>query len=374
MARALTFLEFFAGGGMARAGLGRGWRCLFANDFDPMKRAAYAANFGDAHLSGADVHDLSPRDLPAMRADLAWASSPCQDVSLAGLRGGLAASRSGAFFGFWRLIETLAREDGAPRAIVLENVRGLVTSNRGADFRAVVTRFSDAGYIASAVVLDAADFAPQSRPRLFLLALPKIADAALFAPTPNPSTAPTQLVETAAQLPRDVDFRWLAAAPQRVRNASLADIIDAAAPFDDDAKTRRRLSQMAPLQLARIEALRNSPARSVGAAFRRMREECGGRTPRIEARFDGLSGCLRTPSGGSSRQFIFVAGGGRIDSRLMTPREAARAMGLPDDYRLPARTQDALKLIGDGVCPQAVGWLARHVIEKALARQARRAA
>jgi DNA (cytosine-5)-methyltransferase 1 len=374
MAKALTFLEFFAGGGMARVGLGRGWRCLFANDFDAMKRAAYAANFGDAHLSVADVHKLSPGDLPLARADLAWASSPCQDVSLAGARGGLGANRSGAFFGFWRLIEALAREGRAPRAIAVENVRGLITSNGGEDFRTVATRFSDAGYIAAAVALDAADFAPQSRPRLFLLALPKSSDAALFAPSPNPSTAPAQLVDAASRLPAGVDFRWVAAAPRRARNLSLADLVDPSAPFDDSAATNRRLAQMAPLQRTRIEALRAAPTRTVGAAFRRMRETDAGRTPRIEARFDGLAGCLRTPSGGSSRQLIFVAGGGRIDSRLMTPREAARAMGLCDDYRLPARAQDALRLIGDGVCPQAVEWLARTIIEKALATPARRAA
>ncbi len=81
-----TFLEFFAGGGMARLGLGRGWRCLFANDLDPAKCAAYRANFGGEELVEADIAGLSARDLPAARADLAWASFPCQDLSLAGAR------------------------------------------------------------------------------------------------------------------------------------------------------------------------------------------------------------------------------------------------------------------------------------------------
>jgi len=79
-----SFYEFFAGGGMARAGLGGNWQCLFANDFDPKKAASYAANWGADHLHVGDVAALTTDDLPG-EADLAWASFPCQDLSLAGL-------------------------------------------------------------------------------------------------------------------------------------------------------------------------------------------------------------------------------------------------------------------------------------------------
>jgi DNA (cytosine-5)-methyltransferase 1 len=91
----LTFLEFFAGGGMARLGLGASWTCAFANDFDPVKAATYRANFPDAggHFHEGDVWALTADDLPG-RADIAWASSPCQDFSLAGGRAGLAGGRS----------------------------------------------------------------------------------------------------------------------------------------------------------------------------------------------------------------------------------------------------------------------------------------
>jgi DNA (cytosine-5)-methyltransferase 1 len=69
------YYEFFAGGGMARAGLGPEWVSLFANDFDPKKAASYAANWGDRHLAVGDVARLSPANLPGS-ADLAWASFP----------------------------------------------------------------------------------------------------------------------------------------------------------------------------------------------------------------------------------------------------------------------------------------------------------
>jgi len=87
-----TYYEFFAGGGMARAGLGAGWRCLFANDFDRSKARAYADNWGAADFRLEDIHRLTAADLPG-RADLAWASFPCQDLSLAGAGRGLEGAR-----------------------------------------------------------------------------------------------------------------------------------------------------------------------------------------------------------------------------------------------------------------------------------------
>jgi DNA (cytosine-5)-methyltransferase 1 len=115
-----TFYEFFAGGGMARAGLGEGWRCLFANGFDEKKAASYAANWGAEHLVVEDVAKVRVAALPG-EADLAWASFPCQDLSLAGDGAGLKGDRSGTFWPFWRLVERLAQQGHPPMATVLEN-------------------------------------------------------------------------------------------------------------------------------------------------------------------------------------------------------------------------------------------------------------
>src|SRR5579862_8196387 len=164
-----TFYEFFAGGGMARLGLGERWECLFANDFDAMKAAAYRANFGEHDLRHGDVWDLQPHDLPG-RADLAWASSPCQDLSLAGARAGLSGGRSSAFFGFWWLMEACHGQDRAPRTVVIENVSGLFTSHGGRDFEAVCAALAGAGYRFGALEIDAADYLPQSRVRCGIVA------------------------------------------------------------------------------------------------------------------------------------------------------------------------------------------------------------
>ena len=364
----LSFYEFFAGGGMARLGLGAGWTCAFANDFDPAKAAAYRANFADSakHLRQGDVWRLSAADL-AGRADLAWASSPCQDFSLAGARAGLAGGRSSAFFGFWRLIEALNAEGRSPRAIVIENVAGLLTSHQGRDFAALGRALADQGYSFGALEIDAARFLPQSRPRIFVVATHEPPPAQMI----GPSVFHTRAIQAAAAaLPADLAARWLwwaAPAPQP-RNTDLAALLepDDAVTWHSPERTARWLELMAPLHRARLEVLQARGERTVGAVFRRMRVENGQRVQRAEARFDGLAGCLRTPRGGSSRQVIVLVEAGVVRTRLLAPREAARLMGLPDSYRLPKAATAALHVAGDGVAVPAVRWLAQEILEPLL--------
>jgi DNA (cytosine-5)-methyltransferase 1 len=158
-----SFYEFFAGGGMARAGLGKGWECLFANDIDAKKGASYATNWGDERLKIKDVGALTTADMPG-RADLAWASFPCQDLSLAGDYVGLKGERSGTFWLFWRLMKALADEQRETSVVVLENVCGALTSHEAKDFAAISGALVDGGYRFGALVMDAARFVPQSRP------------------------------------------------------------------------------------------------------------------------------------------------------------------------------------------------------------------
>lgn len=367
MSRARTFYEFFAGGGMARIGLGEAWSCVFANDFDPLKAATYRANFADAaeHLHEGDVWAVEPSRLPP-RADLAWASSPCQDFSLAGSRAGLAGGRSSAFFGFWRLIQALG--PAAPRIVVIENVVGLLTSHGGADFTALCRALADEGYVFGALEIDAAHFVPQSRPRVFVVASRQPPAPGLVGASPFHTRAVRQARE---RLPADLAARWVwwrGEAPP-IRNTDLASLLepDAAVTWHGEDRTRALLALMAPQHLARIEAAKAAGGRKVGAVFRRMRIEDGVRVQRAEVRFDGLAGCLRTPRGGSSRQTLVVVENGQVRSRLISAREGARLMGLPDGYRLPKAATGALHVIGDGVAAPVVRWLAGEILEPLLA-------
>jgi DNA (cytosine-5)-methyltransferase 1 len=364
-----SFYEFFAGGGMARVGLGEAWACAFANDFDRAKAATYRANFPDAggHLREGDVWALSAADLPGC-ADLAWASSPCQDFSLAGARAGLAGGRSSAFFGFWRLIEQLADQGRSPRAIVIENVVGLLTSHGGRDFAALGEALASRGYRFGALEIDAAAFLPQSRPRVFVIAVRETPPAALVGDSPFATRA---VREAAARLPQPLRASWihwrLPAPP--ARNADLATVLedDGAVAWDPPKRTAAWLEMMAPLHRARLDAAIESGERRVGTLFRRMRIEDGRRVQRAEVRFDGVAGCLRTPRGGSSRQVVLVVERGRLRTRLLSAREAARLMGLPDSYVLPKATTAALHVAGDGVAAPVVRWLAEHLLEPLLA-------
>lgn len=367
-----SFYEFFAGGGMARAGL-KGWRCLFANDFDPKKAAAYRANWGAAEMRCGDIHALTADDLPG-RADLAWASFPCQDLSLAGAGAGLNGSRSAAFFGFRDVVAALGRAQRAPKLLVIENVVGALTSNNGADFTALAREIAALGYVFGALTLDARHFLPQSRPRLFVVAArEEAASAALWDEAPSPHFANAAVRRAYDGLPKALKARWrwwrLPAPP--VRNVAFADLIEEApadAPWHSAQETQRLVALMSPVNRAKLDAARAAGSRQIGAVYRRTRHDAtGAKVQRAEARFDGLAGCLRTPGGGSSRQFILVVDGARVRSRLLSSREAARLMGLPDDYKLPASYNEAYHLLGDGLAAPAVRFLSEHLL-KPLAR------
>jgi DNA (cytosine-5)-methyltransferase 1 len=358
------FYEFFCGGGMARAGLGDAWRCLFANDCDPRKARAYADNWGAAEFRLADVATLRPVELPG-RADLAWASFPCQDLSLAGAGAGLSGARSSAFWGFHALLRALGAEGRAPRLVALENVLGLLTSKGGADFAALCRALADLGYRFGALTIDAAHFVPQSRPRLFLVALAEevAPPEELTAPGPVAPYAAPALRRAVDALPAALAARWLwwrLPPPPRV-NRTLLDCLD---PAPDDAqwlnasKTQALLAALSKASRVELETARAAGERRVAALFRRTRAD----GVRAEARFDGLAGCLRTPAGGSSRQFLLDIEGGTARARLIGAREAARLMGLPDSYRLPARRNEAYHLLGDGVVAPVVRFLSENLL------------
>ncbi|MGL6234675.1 MAG: DNA cytosine methyltransferase [Segniliparus sp.] len=364
------FYEFFAGGGMARAGLGPGWDCLFANDIDPKKAASYAANWTGEQFRTADISTLAAADLPG-RAELAWASFPCQDLSLAGAGAGLGGERSGTFWSFWGLVKKLKAEGRAPRIVVLENVVGLLSSHAGGDFAAVCSAIASAGYSIGALVADAARFTPQSRPRLFVIAVSKSAPVprGLVAGEPDPAWHPRGLVRAHARLPENIRraWNWWALPEPAPRRHVLADLVEAeptSVQWHAPEQTARLLDTMSPINLAKVEAAKHAACRSVGTVYRRTRAGSGGeKAVRAEARFDGLAGCLRTPAGGSSRQVLLVVEGGEVRSRLLSPREAARLMGLPDSYLLPERANDAYHLLGDGVVVPVVRFLAEHLVE-----------
>lgn len=370
-----SFYEFFAGGGMARSGLGEGWECLFSNDLDPKKAASYKVNWGDAELRVGDVAALITADLPG-HADLVWASFPCQDLSLAGAGAGLKGERSGTFWPFWKLVRALGEEGRAPRLVVLENVFGALSSHGGKDFSAIGTALDSAGYRFGAVIINALHFVPQSRPRLFIVGVLKSIPVPRVLITDGPIDVwhPPALAEAFGKLSKKAQGAWvwwnLPGPP--IRTSIFADLVEdnpQGVVWHTADETKRLLDMMSPINRAKVESAKKAGHRMVGTIYKRTRTDGpnGEKMQRAEIRFDDVAGCLRTPVGGSSRQTIMVIEGKRVRSRLLSPREAARLMGLPDSYLLPKNYNEAYHLAGDGVAVPVVRFLAAHVLEPLLA-------
>ena len=365
----LSYYEFFAGGGMARAGVGSHWTCLFANDIDPKKALSYATNWGEQQVVVRDVAHLKLSELPGI-ADLVWASFPCQDLSLAGTGAGLDGDRSGTFWPFWNLVKALRVEKRAPRMIVLENVKGALTSHGGRDFAAIGAALTNADYRFGAMLIDAVHFLPQSRPRLFVVAIDKSTTVPdeLVADQIVEKWHPPAVVAAYGKLSRQSQEAWIwwRLPPPPTRNSTFADILEddpKGVRWHTEAETNRLLGMMSAANLAKVEAAKRAGKRMVGGLYRRTRD-----VQRAEIRFDDVAGCLRTPAGGSSRQTIMVVEGALVRSRLLSPREAARLMGLADDYVLPSNYNEAYHLAGDGVAVPVVRFLAAHILEPILRR------
>lgn len=364
-----AWYEFFAGGGMARLGLGTAWKCAFANDICEKKAIAYRAFFGPSpELVVDDVTNLSTTRLPGV-PELVWASFPCQDLSLAGNGAGLDGKRSGTFRPFWTLVRDLVTEGRAPNIVVLENVVGTLTSHSGNDFTSLVRAFASTGYRVGAMIINAALLLPQSRPRLFLIGFRGASiPVDLTAPVPSAAWHPKPILRAYDLLPDELARQWVWWAlpiPTR-RIPKLASLIESeptGVKWHSKSETERLLGLMSKGHRKKVRDALQSGGRHIGTIYKRTRPNRSGvRAQRAEVRFDGISGCLRTPVGGSSRQTLIFIDKDNVRTRLLSPREAARLMGVPDDYPLPSSYNDAYHLFGDGVAVPVVSWLDEHLL------------
>ncbi len=368
------FYEFFAGGGMARAGLGTNWTCLFANDFDGKKGLTYQDNWGaGGELAVGDVRKITTAQLPG-QADLIWGSFPCQDLSLAGGGAGLRGERSGTFYPFWDIVKALIAEGRGPKMVALENVCGTLTSHNGTDFEAICKTFADAGYCYGALVINASLFVPQSRPRLFVIGVRADVeiDSSLVSSGPIEPFHPSALRRAFEPVSKSALKNlvwWNVPTPPR-RKQCFADLIEekpTSVSWHTEAETEQLLAMMSSINLDKVKAAKRAGRRMVGGVYKRTRfNEKGVKVQRAEIRFDDVAGCLRTPAGGSSRQVIVVVDGEKVRSRLISARETASLMGLKKTYKLPKNYNEAYHLTGDGVAVPVVRHLAEHIFEPLL--------
>ncbi len=363
-----TFAEFFAGIGLMRIGLEQqGWTIAFANDIDEQKREIYKGHFKDAdlHLQPGDIHELPADIVPTV--SLATASFPCNDLSLAGGREGLAGSQSRAFWGFINILKGMRGRK--PPLVLLENVTGFLNSDDGKDFQQALLTLNELGYSVDAFILDAAHFVPQSRQRLFVVGVLEDAGGVNKpgevwldgAPQFAESDVRPKALTTFIKKHPEIRWRIRDLPNQPIGSARLEDVLEDV-PEDSSIwwsqeRAEYLLKQMSPRHREVAERMIASPTWSYGTVFRRMRNN----KSMAELRTDGIAGCLRTPRGGSAKQILFKAGFGRYFARLITPLEAVRLMGA-DGYTIPASRDKALFGFGDAVCVPVIEWIATYYL------------
>lgn len=164
-----TFIDFFSGIGGFRVGMElAGHTCIGHCEKDKFANRSYEAihDIREDEWFQEDISKLTPGDIPY--ADAWCLGFPCQDISLAGRKQGLRGSRSGLFYKVIKLLKGKDQED-KPSILFVENVKNLLSVNRGWDFARMLNLMDQAGYDVEWQVLNTAWYLPQNRERVFLI-------------------------------------------------------------------------------------------------------------------------------------------------------------------------------------------------------------
>jgi len=158
----MKFFDLFCGVGGFRLGMeANGNVCIGSCEIDKYARQTYAKNFGH-EPEYTDVREINPGELEDF--DCLCAGFPCQAFSIAGKRRGFDDTRGTLFFEIMRI----AREK-QPSILFLENVKGLLSHDKGETFRTIIESMDELGYDVEWQVLDSANWVPQHRERIFLI-------------------------------------------------------------------------------------------------------------------------------------------------------------------------------------------------------------
>ena len=175
-----SFIDLFAGIGGLRLGFESiGGQCVYTSEWDPAAQKTYQENFACDHPLGGDITQVDVRDIPSH--DVLLAGFPCQPFSIAGVSKknslgkahGFACEAQGTlFFDIARILEF-----HRPAAFLLENVKNLVSHDRGNTFRVIRNTLEyELGYKVQARVINAKGFVPQNRERIFLAGFKKVTE------------------------------------------------------------------------------------------------------------------------------------------------------------------------------------------------------
>lgn len=322
------FIDLFAGIGGIRLGFEEhGGQCVFTSEWNPFAVKTYTANFGDDHEINGDITAVDAPDVPDH--DVLLAGFPCQPFSIAGVskknalgrpHGFECTTQGTLFFDVARIIA-----EKRPAAFLLENVKNLVSHDKGNTFRVICDTLKDElGYQVHWKVIDGQHFVPQHRERIIIVGFRE----------------PTEFTWDALRYPEHRPLMSSILHPEdgsepeeeRFTRGAKASVID-----------KYTLSNKLWKYLKDYKA--KHEAKGNGFGFGLVGPDDVSRT--LSARYykDGSE--------------ILVSRGPRKNPRRLTPRECARLMGFPADFQIPVSDTQAYKQFGNSVVVPVMSEVAR---------------
>lgn len=300
------FIDLFAGiGGMRIAFEKVGGQCVFSSEWDKFAQQTYHANFGET--PHGDITKVDLNEVP--KHDVLIGGFPCQPFSNAGLKLGFEDTRGTLFFDVARIID-----HRKPSMVLLENVKGFTTHDKGRTMATVKETLERMGYNVFLKVLNARDFGvPQNRERIFIVALNKRKLGSVGFDFPKPTRKPT-----------------------RVGNI-----------LDDAVDEKYTISNK--LWDGHRRRLREHREKGNGFGYSLFNENSV-YTSTISARYykDGSE--------------ILIEQKGK-NPRKLTPREAARLQGFPENFEIPVSDNQAYKQFGNSVAVPVVHAIAKKMVQ-----------
>ena len=330
-----TFIDLFAGIGGIRLGFEvAGGRCVFTSEWDKYAQKTYIENFGEEHEIAGDITKVDADDIPDH--DVLLAGFPCQPFSLAGVskknalgrpHGFECTTQGTLFFDVQRIIATRM-----PKAFLLENVKNLVSHDRGNTFKVIMDVLErQLGYVVRPMVVDGRRFVPQHRQRILLVGFQK-----------------------------DVGFDWekvLAKMPAVADGPKLASILHREDGTEEEGEDDDRRFILADGKVQKKYVLTDRLWQYLQGYAEKHRQAGNG----FGCSVVGPKDTSRTLSAryykdGSE---ILISRGGMRNPRRLTPRECARLMGYPDTFRIPVSDTRAYKQFGNSVVVPLISEVAK---------------
>ena len=297
-----AFIDLFAGIGGIRIPFDElGCKCVFSSEWDAKACETYKANFGEQPCG--DITKVDEKSIPAF--DICLAGFPCQAFSICGKMQGFADTRGTMFFEVERILK-----HHRPRAILLENVKQLVSHDGGKTFKVILEHLDNLGYHVKYQVLNALDFGlPQKRERVIIVGF---LDAAL-----------------ADRFNFDFDKQ-----PYSLASVLEDDAVVDQSYFVSDMIRKKRLASVAGKDVFYPSVWHENKSGNISIL--------------------DYSCALRT---GASYNYLLVNG-----NRRFTSRELLRLQGFPDSYKVVVSNQDIRRQTGNSVAIPMIRMVAQKMV------------